>query len=1164
MESNKNIKAHKRFGLSSWAVNNKMTVFVIIGIVVLLGFMSYRSMPRESFPEIVTPEIYIGTAYPGNSAIDIEKLITKPLEKEIKAISGIDDISSTSVQGYSTVDIVFDFDITPDEALRKVKDKVDLAMSSPDWPQDLPADPNVFSLNISELMPIMNINLSGNFSMDQLKLYAEYLEDEIEDLTEINEVDVRGVMDKEVEIAVDLLLMEALELNFGDIAQAIQNENITVSAGDMRADGLRRSVRIIGEFASPEEIGSVIIKQENQDIVYLREIAKVSFKELERNSYAREYTQPVVMLDVKKRAGENQIAAAEKIHNIIQDAKESRFPSNLAISITNDTSEDTKQMVGELENSIILGMILVVLVLMFFLGLRNALFVGIAIPLSMLLSFLVLNMMGVTLNTMVLFSLVMALGMLVDNGIVIVEIIYRLMSEGVPAKKAAKRGAGEVAWPIIASTATTLAAFIPLGLWPGMIGEFMKYLPITLIIVLTSSLFVGLIINPMLTSVYMRVKEKPVNFKKLRNVGLILIIIGGLILFAGFKMQSAGMRITGNLIVFFGFAGYFNAKVLTPATHYFQKAFMPKLESMYTNTLKFVLSGYKPGLVLFGTFALLILSFVMFGLFPPKVYFFPENQPNLVYVYTDFPIGTDIEVTNEITNEIEAKIIEKLKKYEVEEADENGVIRKYNYMVESVIAQVGDGAGDPNEGFSPANTPNKSSVTVALVNFDKRRGISSQTVMSEIREAVGRYPGLKIKVAKDSNGPPVGAQISIQLQGEDYFELMEKAEEVVTFINDKNIPGIEELVLDVEQGKPEMQIEIDRKKARRFNISTGQIGDAFRSSLYGLEVSRYKIDGDDDDYPINIRLQDRYRYNEDFMMNQKITFRDQVSGKIQQIPVSAVAISHKTTTFSAVKRYDNMRVINIQSGVLEGYNPTETNNRIRSVMEDFELPENMSVRFTGEQEEQAEQMSFLSMALAIAVLLIFLILVAQFNSASTPFIIITSILLSLTGVLLGLVVFRMEFVIMMTMIGIISLAGIVVNNAIVLIDYTKLLLNRKKLELGIDSEDFLPKNYLFECIIQGGATRLRPVLLTAITTILGLIPLAVGININFITLLSDYNPQVFIGGDNAIFWGPMAWAIIYGLTFATFLTLIVVPIMYYFLNRIQSRIYNRKLKNAIT
>lgn len=1157
MNSNKK-EAHKEFGLSTWAVNNKMTVYVIIFIVVLLGFMSYNGMPRESFPEIVTPEIYIGTAYPGNSAIDIEKLITKPLEKEINAISGIDKITSTSVQGYSTIDIVFDFDITPEEALRKVKDKVDIAMSNPDWPQDLPADPNVFELNISELMPIMNINLSGDFSMDQLKEYGQYLEDEIEALGEINEVDVRGVMDKEVEIAINLPKMESLKLNFGDIAQAIGAENVTISAGDMKSDGLRRTVRVIGEFTSPEEIGDVIVKQENLDIVYLRDIADVSFKEQEKTSYAREYKLPVVMLDVKKRAGENQIEAADKISKIIKYAQENVFPSNLSISITNDTSDQTKKMVNELENSIILGMLLVILVLMFFLGLRNALFVGIAIPLSMLLSFLVLSMMGVTLNTMVLFSLVMALGMLVDNGIVVVEIIYRYMAEGVPAKEAAKRGAGEVAWPIIASTATTLAAFTPLAFWPGMIGEFMKYLPITLIIVLTSSLFVALVINPMLTSIYMKVKEGKPNMKKLRNIGLIMISLGILSYFGGFKNGSSGLRILGSLLVIFGFAGYFNIKILVPITNFFQNNLMSKMELWYQRILNYALYKYRPLFFLGGTFGLLILSFILFGMFPPKVNFFPENEPSLIMVYVDFPIGTDIEETNALTKTIESKVIDYVKKYDVEEPDENGVMHKFNFMVESVIAQVGEGASDPNQGLSQAETPNKARLTIALTDFADRRGVSSTKVMAEIRKAVGRYPGVKIKVDKDQSGPPVGAQISIEVQGEDYFKLMETTDKMVSFINEQNIPGVEELILDVEQGKPEMPIYIDRQKARRYNVSTSQIGQAFRTAIYGMEVSRYKVKGDDDDYPINVRLQDKYRYDEDFIMNQKITFRDPSNGKIQQVPVSAVATAGKTSTFSAVKRHDLKRVITIQSGVLEGYNPTIVNQKIQNALKEFNLPKGISVSFTGEQEEQAEQMSFLSKALAFAVLLIFLILVAQFNSASTPMIIVSSVLLSLTGVLFGLVAFHMEFVIMMTMLGIISLAGIVVNNAIVLIDYTALIMDKKKAELGMIDDDILPKHLLFESIVEGGITRLRPVLLTAITTVLGLIPLAVGFNIDFIQMLSTFDPNISFGGDNAIFWGPMAWAIIFGLTFATFLTLVVVPIMYYLLKRLQLKFTTRK------
>jgi multidrug efflux pump subunit AcrB len=471
-------------------------------------------MPRENYPEIIVPQIYVATPYPGNSALDVEKLITKRLEKEINAITGVDKITSTSIQGFSSINVEFNFDISPSDALQKVKNKVDIAMADKDFPKDLPAEPSITETNFNEQMPIMNINLSGDFSMDQLKDYAEYLEDEIEELTEISGVDIRGVQEKELEVAIDLYKMQASKISFNDIENAIVFENQSISSGDILENGIRRNVRVTGEFKDPLAIKDIVVKHENGQIVFLRDIADVEFKEQEKQSYAREYTQPVVMLDVKKRSGQNLLKASAKIDEIIAKAKSSVFPESLIISKTNDQSNDTRTMVADLENSIILGVILVVTVLYFFLGFRNALFVGIAIPLSMFLSFIILNFLGVTLNTMVLFSLVIALGMLVDNGIVVVENVYRLMDEGMPKIQAAKQGVGEVAWPIIASTATTLAAFLPLIMWDGIIGKFMQWLPITLIIVLSSSLFVALVINPMLISLYMKVvkKENKVTF----------------------------------------------------------------------------------------------------------------------------------------------------------------------------------------------------------------------------------------------------------------------------------------------------------------------------------------------------------------------------------------------------------------------------------------------------------------------------------------------------------------------------------------------------------------------------------------------------------------------------------------------------------------------------
>tara|TARA_B110000967_G_scaffold4874_1_gene4832 strand:- start:187 stop:2259 length:2073 start_codon:yes stop_codon:yes gene_type:complete len=690
---------------------------------------------------------------------------------------------------------------------------------------------------------------------------------------------------------------------------------------------------------------------------------------------------------------------------------------------------------------------------------------------------------------MVLFSLVIALGMLVDNGIVVVENVYRLMDEGYPRIEAAKLGVGEVAMPIIASTATTLAAFLPLILWEGIMGEFMKWLPITLIIVLSSSLFVALIINPMLISVYMKVVPKK------------------------------------------------ESKV----------PFISKLEHLYERFLSYALKGKKPGSIILGTFGLLILAGFLMATFPPKILFFPNTDAKQVFVFIEYPIGTDIEETNLISMEIEKDIEDYLKKYEV-----NGE----NFLITSVIGQVGEGTADPSRGQEGGKSPNKARITVDFVKYQDRQGVNTETVLKDIRTVIQGYPGVSIVVDKPADGPPTGAPINIEVKGDDYVLILETANRLKSFINGSNIGGIEELKLDIDQGKPELLISVDRQKARRLGVSTGQIGANLRTALYGKEISTYK--NADDDYPINLRLKKDIRYNKSALLDQKITFRNQSDGQIKQVPISAVTTTENQSSFSAIKRINLDRVVTVYSNVLNDYNATEVNDKIRAVAEKFEVPKNIAISFTGEQEKQAKEMAFLSKALLIAVLLIFLILVAQFNSATTPIIISISVFLSLIGVLFGLLIFRMDFVILMTMIGIISLAGIVVNNAIVLIDYINLTIIRKRRELGLEETDKLTPSLLVECVVEAGRTRLRPVLLTAITTILGLLPLALGININFRTLVTQLNPNFYIGGENVAFWGPMGWAIIFGLTFATFLTLVVVPILFYLINNLKTK----KLKVA--
>jgi multidrug efflux pump subunit AcrB len=1149
MSDNKSL--FPRFALVDWAVRNQITVSVLTVIITISGFLAYRAMPAESFPEVVQPTIFIGTPYPGNSPVDMERLITRPLEKQLNTISGVDKIKSTSVQGFSSIEVRFDFKVGVDEALRKVKDKVDAVQSSADFPKDLPADPNIFELNIAELQPIMNINLSGEFTADQLEDYAKHLEEKIEDISSIASVDLRGVDDKEVEIAVDLQKMENLDISFNGISDAIKYENMSVSGGDLLVDGYRRNIRVLGEFESMQDIENIIVKQEKGAIVYLRDIATVKFTNVDRESYAREFKNPVVSLDVKKRSGENLIKVSASINEVIAEARKSYFPKNLALSVTNDQSNRTKNQVGELENSIIFGIILVVLVLTFFLGLRNALFVGIAIPLSMLLSFLILNSLGVTLNFMVLFGLVLALGMLVDNGIVIVENIYRFRTLGYSAKEASMLGSGEVAMPIISSTATTLAAFLPLALWPGLIGEFMKFLPLTLIVVLGSSLFVALVVNPALASRYMKLEADVVNRPKWTKIGAGLTVVGLILNLA------LGFTTWGNLLFWPGILTLIYLWGIEPLTNKFMAGGLPRLERWYEGKVQKILSKNNAAKTLLATVGLFVLSFILMAVIPPKVVFFPDNQPNLANIYIEMPVGTDIEETNRITKEMEDQIEGLLKVYEY---PVDG--KPYNYMVESVIAQVGKGTSDPNEGPANQATPNKAKVVVAFREMKYRldaegNRVASADVLNLLRDNISTIPGVLIAVEKDQNGPPQGAPINIELSGDNYEELLVAAEGLRKTLVNSRIKGYDELKIDVAGDKPELPIVVDRAKARSLGVSTGQIGDALRTALFGKEISRYK-EGESD-YPINIRFDDRFRFNLESLMNQKITFRDQSSGRIKQVPISSIATPSKTATFTAVKRNDLNRVITVYSGIEEGANANLIIAEMQQLLKNYELPKGVALDFTGKQEEQAKELGFLSGALLIAVFLIFLIMVGQFNSARIPFLILTTVILSFIGVLLGLLIFRMDFVIIMTMIGIISLAGVVVNNAIVLADYGTHLINRRKADLGLDENVPLPEADLAPVLAEAGRTRLRPVLLTAITTVLGLIPLATGMNLDFFSLITNNDPMIYFGGDTVAFWGPISWTVIFGLTFATFLTLVIMPVLLLLTERSRSRRYYRKV-----
>ncbi|TRO67197.1 efflux RND transporter permease subunit [Christiangramia sabulilitoris] len=1151
------MKLDKEFKLSSWAIDNKMTVYVIIAIIMIGGLLSYYSMPRESFPEIIETKIYVSSINPGNSAEDVEKFITEPLEEEFNDVGGVKEITSTTLQDYSLVIVEFEEEVNVDVAKQKIKDKVDLVKAETTWPtldNGAKVEPNVFDLNLSEEQPILNINLTGDYTVQQLKDYAEYLQEKIELLPQIKEASIRGAEEMEVEIAVDIYKMSASEVSFQDIISAVGSENRTISGGNIITSGVQKNIRIIGEIEDPKELENVVVKREGGNI-FLKDIASINFQEKDATTYAREYGEPVVMLDVKKRSGKNMIEAVDEIKEIVRKEQEEYLPESLEISLTNDLSTDTRNQVNDLVNNIIFGVILVVLVLMFFLGFRNSLFVGLAIPLSMFLSYIILSSLGYTLNTMVLFALVMGLGMLVDNGIVVVENVYTLMDEGWPRIKAAKQGLGEIAWPIIASTATTLMAFFPLGLWPGTIGKFMVIFPITLSIVLGSSLFVALIINSMLTSQFMKTEEGRISKKRLIRISIIMAITGIVLLVSGFLLKIGVLRALGNLTLLGVILLWFYKYVLSGAVKYFQFKSLKKLESNYERFLKFALRGRKAYGFFFGTLLLLFLSFVLIGLVQPDVLFFPENQPKQVITYIEYPEGTDIEKTNRLTRKIEDQIFNVVEKYE----DEDG----YNYMVESVISQVGEGAGNPQTDGGQQNAmPHKGKVTIVMREFKKRRGVESSQVLAEVREAVNEFPGASIQVEKDAAGPPSGYPINMELKGEDYESMLAEAENLRSYIQELSIPGIEELKIDVNKSKPELDVRVDRRKAGQLGVSTTQVGQTLRRAIYGEEVSTYK-EGDDD-YEVNVRFNEEYRYDENALFNQPITFKDQNSGQTRQIPISSLIETEVASSFSSIKRKDLKRVITVYSNVLQGYNGNQIVDQLKTALKNYEMPDDISLEFTGEQEEQEENMNFLLKALLIALGGILLILVAQFNSVSKPIIILMAVVLSLVGVFLGLIIFQMDFIIIMTMMGIISLAGIVVNNAIVLIDYTQILIDRKKKELGLDNDELLTRAQYFDVIVRGGKSRLRPVLLTAITTVLGLIPLAVGLNIDFFGLITDYDPGVYIGGDNVIFWGPLAWTVIFGLVFATFLTLVVVPVMFYLVNRAKVRFADKRKERQLS
>jgi multidrug efflux pump len=1106
---------NKEFKPSSWAIDNKTSIYIMTIIISFTGIMSYINLPKNKFPDIVIPTIYVSTIYAGTSPTDMENLVAKPIEKKIKAISGVKKLTSNSIQDFSNVVVEFNTDVNVDKAKQLVKDAVDKA--KPDLPTDLTQEPNVQEVNFSD-MPVLYINISGDFDLGTLKKYADDIKDRCEALKEITRVDIVGALDREIQVNVDKYKMEAADVTMRDIQMAIGYENKTISGGNIRMDNMKRSISVNGEFRSVNQIGDLIIRSASGATIYLKDIAEVKDSYKEKESYARLAHKNVITLNIIKKAGMNLIETSDKVREIVKDLEENKLPKQLKVTLTGDQSSQTRTTIKDLINTIIIGFILVLVILMFFMGVTNAFFVALSVPLSCFIAFLVFPMIGFELNMIVLFAFLLALGIVVDDAIVVIENTHRIFDNGkVNIKKAAKIAAGEIFVPVFSGTMTTLAPFIPLAFWSGIIGKFMFYLPITMIVTLLASLVVAYIMNPVFAVDFMEAHEDETNpvviAKKKKSLKRTLIIFGSIALVA---YIAIGVGV-GNFMVLMSLLTLLNHFVLHKAIKKFQEKTWPAFQDAYARMLEKATRGKRSITMLIGTFVLLIISFVVTAIVKPKVVFFPQGEPNFVYTYVTLPVGTSVEYTDSITRIVEDRI------YKIMEPD-----GKPNPIVESIISNVAVGATDPNSG-DRSTAPNKGKVSVAFVEFEKRDGQSTSFYLDTIRKSLQGMAGVEIIVDKEANGPPVGKPVSIEITGDDLNELVTTSKQMKVYLDSLHIEGIEELKSDIQNIKPEIVVDIDRERANREGISSAQIGMEIRNAVFGSEASKFR--DANDQYPIQVRFKQDQRNSIENILNLKITYRDMnMGGMLRQIPVSAVANVHYANNFGGIKRKNQKRIITLESNVLNGYNANEIVAQVEQSLTKFDFPKGVNVKMGGEQEEQKETGAFLGGALLSSLGLILLILVTQFNSISKPLIILSEILFSIIGVLLGLSIFGMSISIVMTGIGIVALAGIVVRNGILLVEFTDILM-----------EQGMPVR---KAIIEAGRTRMTPVILTASATILGLIPLAVGLNIDFASLFTELNPHIFFGGDSVAFWGPLSWTMIFGLAFATFLTLFLVPAMY--------------------
>jgi multidrug efflux pump subunit AcrB len=1136
-------KKFKEFKPTSWAVDNRTVVYIMAILITLYGLNKFNTLPKEQFPDIVVPTISIATVYVGNSPNDIENLVTRPIEKQIKSISGakVNKVNSVSQQDFSLIVVEFDTDIKTDLAKQKVKDAVDKART--DLPQDLTAQPDVQEFAFSE-MPIMFVNVSGDYDALKLKQFADKMQDRFEELKEITRADIVGAPEREIQVNVDPYKMQVARVSFMDIENAISRENRDISGGQVEVGNMQRTIRVKGQFGSALDMQNIVVKNIQGAPIYLRDIAELKDTVKEKESFARLDGKNVITLNIVKRAGENLIDAADQVKEIVADMKaKQELPPDLRVQFTGDQSVQTKTSFNELVNTIIIGFILVLLVLMFFMGVTNAFFVALSVPLSVFVAFLFLPVAdaivgtSVTLNFIVLFALLFGLGIIVDDAIVVIENTHRIYNNGrMPVVRSAKEAAGEVFIPVLAGTLTTLAPFFPLLLWKGLIGKFMIYLPTMLILTLAASLIVAFIFNPVFAVTSMRPEGKEHESPKreiFRKWWLWTALAFGVL------FHLAGWTGVANFLIIMAILAVFNVYVLRDVIYTFQHNLLPRLMNSYERLLRWALHGTRPIWLLVSLFILFPISVAMLMLRGNGQTFFPSGDPNFVYVYLKMPVGTDVKYTDSVTRVLENRVYKVLEK---EKPGGDGSI------VESIITNVAVSANNPRDNNRSVQS-NLGRVQVSFVPFEERHGKSTKPYLDEIRQAVQGIPGTEVTVNQEDAGPPTEAPVNVEIIGDDFASIAKVANDLRNYIDTNRVEGIEALRMDVDINNPEISVTVDREKAMIEGISTGQVGMEIRTAVFGKEVSKLKQG--EDEYKIQLRYSDLVRNNITDLMNMRITFRDFNTMAIKQVPLNAIARVDYTTTSGGIRRKNLKRTIQLQSNVLDETQTEKINAALALKIDDFRskvgIPPDVTVRQTGVSEQQQETMSFLGSALLISLLLIFLILVMQFNSMAKSFIVLTEIFFSIIGVLIGYALTGMTIATIMLGVGIVGLAGIVVKNGILLLEFTDELRSR-----GYRTR---------EAAIQAGRIRIIPVLLTALATILGLLPLAVGLNIDFASLLTELNPHLFFGGDSVVFWGPLSWTIIFGLIFSFFLTLVMVPSMYLISERLRrpmSKFYGTK------